>query len=136
AALKKSPPEAPRPCAPRETPPAWRSRAKSARSAEPQSWPSPHRWQPARAFAWKVLDSPSQPPCTPVAITAEPLLSRVIRGSGRGGGRSEEHTSELQSRQYLVCRLLPENKKKQTNRKRNKQNTTTPNQQQKKAQTQ
>src|SRR3712207_8064294 len=27
-----------------------------------------------------------------------------------GGGRSEEHTSELQSRQYLVCRLLLEKK--------------------------
>src|SRR3712207_7190559 len=27
-------------------------------------------------------------------------------------GRSEEHTSELQSRQYLVCRLLLEKKKK------------------------
>src|SRR5438445_13538286 len=43
---------------------------------------------------------------------------------GRGGrppparpdrpGRSEEHTSELQSRQYLVCRLLLEKKKKET----------------------
>src|SRR3712207_8799099 len=31
-------------------------------------------------------------------------------------GRSEEHTSELQSRQYLVCRLLLE-KKKTTNYK-------------------
>src|SRR3712207_7573280 len=31
--------------------------------------------------------------------------------------RSEEHTSELQSRQYLVCRLLLEKKKK---KKRNK----------------
>src|SRR3712207_1834356 len=29
-------------------------------------------------------------------------------------GRSEEHTSELQSRQYLVCRLLLEKKKKHT----------------------
>src|SRR3712207_7087233 len=29
--------------------------------------------------------------------------------------RSEEHTSELQSRQYLVCRLLLEKKKKRTN---------------------
>src|SRR3712207_7735961 len=28
----------------------------------------------------------------------------------RGGPRSEEHTSELQSRQYLVCRLLLEKK--------------------------
>src|SRR3712207_9337003 len=27
------------------------------------------------------------------------------RDPGRLGGRSEEHTSELQSRQYLVCRL-------------------------------
>src|SRR3712207_8509348 len=27
------------------------------------------------------------------------------------GARSEEHTSELQSRQYLVCRLLLEKKK-------------------------
>src|SRR3712207_7236611 len=30
------------------------------------------------------------------------------------GGRSEEHTSELQSRQYLVCRLLLEKKNKVT----------------------
>src|SRR3712207_7061971 len=29
--------------------------------------------------------------------------------------RSEEHTSELQSRQYLVCRLLLEKKKKKIN---------------------
>src|SRR3712207_8187034 len=29
----------------------------------------------------------------------------------RAGERSEEHTSELQSRQYLVCRLLLEKKK-------------------------
>src|SRR3712207_8185985 len=34
------------------------------------------------------------------------------RGSlSLGGTRSEEHTSELQSRQYLVCRLLLEKKK-------------------------
>src|SRR5258707_9028272 len=31
----------------------------------------------------------------------------------QSGCRSEEHTSELQSRQYLVCRLLLEKKKKQ-----------------------
>src|SRR3712207_8256487 len=30
---------------------------------------------------------------------------------GEDGKRSEEHTSELQSRQYLVCRLLLEKKK-------------------------
>src|SRR3712207_7756449 len=33
---------------------------------------------------------------------------------GISTGRSEEHTSELQSRQYLVCRLLLEKKKKST----------------------
>src|SRR5947209_16649810 len=33
-------------------------------------------------------------------------------GPAPPGGRSEEHTSELQSRQYLVCRLLLEKKKK------------------------
>src|SRR5688572_31109238 len=31
--------------------------------------------------------------------------------SGRDGGRSEEHTSELQSQSNLVCRLLLEKKK-------------------------
>src|SRR2546425_9003290 len=35
----------------------------------------------------------------------------VRRVHGRGGGRSEEHTSELQSLAYLVCRLLLEKKK-------------------------
>src|SRR3712207_7902761 len=38
-------------------------------------------------------------------------LEHVGRTAGRGG-RSEEHTSELQSRQYLVCRLLLEKKTK------------------------
>src|SRR3712207_8481439 len=42
----------------------------------------------------------------------------VVRLDGVAVGRSEEHTSELQSRQYLVCRLLLEKKKKliQTNK--------------------
>src|SRR3712207_7396781 len=35
--------------------------------------------------------------------------------SGSPRARSEEHTSELQSRQYLVCRLLLEKKKNQIN---------------------
>src|SRR3712207_7235437 len=37
------------------------------------------------------------------------------RGVPRGVLRSEEHTSELQSRQYLVCRLLLEKKKNYKN---------------------
>src|SRR3712207_7140736 len=38
-------------------------------------------------------------------------LAEALRGRARRE-RSEEHTSELQSRQYLVCRLLLEKKKK------------------------
>src|SRR3712207_7613840 len=39
------------------------------------------------------------------------LSARDLRVAGSKAGRSEEHTSELQSRQYLVCRLLLEKKK-------------------------
>src|SRR3712207_7616553 len=41
-----------------------------------------------------------------VAILAEAAADAI-----GGDSRSEEHTSELQSRQYLVCRLLLEKKK-------------------------
>src|SRR3712207_6924974 len=71
-------------------------------------------------------------PLRNVALTAMELatLGRLFPGRIRGGvghgvqewmaqvgarvesPRSEEHTSELQSRQYLVCRLLLEKKKK------------------------
>src|SRR5438874_9655668 len=37
-----------------------------------------------------------------------------VRGGQTANGRSEEHTSELQSRRDLVCRLLLEKKKKNT----------------------
>src|SRR3712207_8401713 len=58
------------------------------------------------------------------AGSAAGRLSRLLRAAGVGRrhaadpARSEEHTSELQSRQYLVCRLLLEKKKT------NKENTT------------
>src|SRR2546429_9380653 len=38
--------------------------------------------------------------------------TRARRRATRGNARSEEHTSELQSRLHLVCRLLLEKKKK------------------------
>src|SRR3712207_7130515 len=41
-------------------------------------------------------------------VDADNALVESVR---RAGNRSEEHTSELQSRQYLVCRLLLEKKK-------------------------
>src|SRR3712207_7082502 len=48
----------------------------------------------------------------------EDVAGRLARDLARAAGgrdqrRSEEHTSELQSRQYLVCRLLLEKKKKE-----------------------
>src|SRR3712207_9021090 len=54
------------------------------------------------------------------ALAARPRLARslcapesliVLRRTAGSACRSEEHTSELQSRQYLVCRLLLEKKK-------------------------
>src|SRR3712207_8959191 len=42
--------------------------------------------------------------------TLPPLVSRFFRDPSLAQPRSEEHTSELQSRQYLVCRLLLEKK--------------------------
>src|SRR6266446_9235320 len=48
---------------------------------------------------------------------------RAMEGAGvtglEGGGRSEEHTSELQSPCNLVCRLLLEKKKKKKKKKKN-----------------
>src|SRR2546425_4582708 len=48
-----------------------------------------------------------------VRVRPRLLLCRVVQGRRREGrgGRSEEHTSELQSLAYLVCRLLLEKKK-------------------------
>src|SRR3712207_7763526 len=52
----------------------------------------------------------------PAGLALDQLGERVDVGPGDGVGvvgdpdRSEEHTSELQSRQYLVCRLLLEKK--------------------------
>src|SRR3712207_7157970 len=48
------------------------------------------------------------------ALLGLPDTDRSLPPVRRRAGRSEEHTSELQSRQYLVCRLLLEKKKKTT----------------------
>src|SRR2546429_1936049 len=51
-----------------------------------------------------------RPPTSHISFT--PLSRRpLLLDSGRGRKRSEEHTSELQSRLHLVCRLLLEKKK-------------------------
>src|SRR3712207_8963464 len=71
-----------------------------------------------------VLSCRHVQPARAVGQRLRRLQQRMARdGGGRGGvgprvavvaargHRSEEHTSELQSRQYLVCRLLLEKKK-------------------------
>src|SRR3712207_7678409 len=71
----------------------FRSGARGPPRAQPWGWPG----RAERGGAPVHL-----PPSAPAAL-ARQLPSRP---------RSEEHTSELQSRQYLVCRLLLEKKKK------------------------
>src|SRR3712207_8959143 len=59
----------------------------------------------------------SRPSCSDrdsVTVRAHAAGVRLIMPSASLARRSEEHTSELQSRQYLVCRLLLEKKKKYT----------------------
>src|SRR5438445_7231370 len=62
-------------------------------------------WKSA-VFSFSTTVRPTRPPD---AIKALRAAAQVFAASAR---RSEEHTSELQSRQYLVCRLLLEKKKK------------------------
>src|SRR3712207_9337818 len=50
--------------------------------------------------------------CLSRPCTSSPPRAQFHSSRRRPGRRSEEHTSELQSRQYLVCRLLLEKKKK------------------------
>src|SRR3712207_8811928 len=48
------------------------------------------------------------PPASSIRRSAKPMPPTAV--ASRKAARSEEHTSELQSRQYLVCRLLLEKK--------------------------
>src|SRR5258707_5704328 len=62
------------------------------------------------------LEMPVDPlvPCftSGITCTGKRNASPSITSTSAPMDRSEEHTSELQSRQYLVCRLLLEKKKK------------------------
>src|SRR3712207_8200733 len=73
----------------------------------------------------KALAAPERRAAAPTGTLADPWTTLLLGGAGptAGGLRSEEHTSELQSRQYLVCRLLLE--KKKTNKHTTTSHTTT-----------
>src|SRR2546422_10230019 len=57
---------------------------------------------------WTVKSSPRRPPCAARSSVDRPCSCFWL------SARSEEHTSELQSRLHLVCRLLLEKKKNKT----------------------
>src|SRR3712207_8690935 len=70
----------------------------------------------ARTSALNARPSTSSPSCMSIARLVFPSRLALKSASGSlqrralGERRSEEYTSELQSRQYLVCRLLLEQK--------------------------
>src|SRR3712207_7974664 len=76
------------------------------------------RSQPRAIMTYTAMTMPA------VARPGTPLLGETVPSAGGPtssresaySSRSEEHTSELQSRQYLVCRLLLEKKKKYNSR--------------------
>src|SRR3712207_7890650 len=72
------------------------------------------RSTPAGNAAMRVRTARKANPKMPNALPiTSPLTIPILLGRNRSlNQRSEEHTSELQSRQYLVCRLLLEKKKK------------------------
>src|SRR3712207_8763706 len=98
---------------------------RNARKPPVSAWPapakSPTRLPPSQGVPLPAFEEPTvdadiqlisdgdglavigNPTAVDLFLAAERLASKDLR--------SEEHTSELQSRQYLVCRLLLEKKK-------------------------
>src|SRR5258708_27579043 len=80
----------------------------AARAVRPVAEPS--RILAGPPIAHRSLGSP---PPLPSPLHGPPPASAHERGGRKHPSRSEEHTSELQSPDHLVCRLLLEKKKKQ-----------------------
>src|SRR6266513_4032769 len=94
------------------TMPARSDRATAARrQASTPSRPVPARGHPSRS-AWSAIAGDACVRFRALRPGDEPPPHKA---GARPAHRSEEHTSELQSRFDLVCRLLLEKKKKQTN---------------------
>src|SRR3712207_8922237 len=79
--------------------------------SDPSPAAAPARTRPPRPSTPRSAAPTPGPPPTPSTPTPAPP-ARHHRGTRNPSTtpRSEEHTSELQSRQYLVCRLLLEKK--------------------------
>src|SRR5690625_6401945 len=99
------------------------SNAASATTRSARSWTTArpglgNRWRSSCARATRARTRPLITSASLVKLlpSCRPACSPPVGGGRRR--RSEEHTSELQSRGHLVCRLLLEKKKnKQINRK-------------------
>src|SRR3712207_2749772 len=68
---------------------------------------------PPQSYGVKVISIGMFTPGNTPVVWRGPMLHRALQQFL--ADRSEEHTSELQSRQYLVCRLLLEKKKSKQN---------------------
>src|SRR5438045_6640769 len=64
-----------------------------------------------------ILDQPESDAVFAIKDVVLPWNFRSLNSAGLCPGRSEEHTSELQSLRHLVCRLLLEKKKKKKHNK-------------------
>src|SRR5690606_21664044 len=97
--------------------PSWMLLSRSSRVSCESCDPITRWYRSSAACAWiRTIDMKSS------KLVSENVLWSLIGGclllgggvtatTGRRGLRSEEHTSELQSREKLVCRLLLEKKK-------------------------
>src|SRR3989441_9293849 len=96
-------------------------RARSVSTVQSNSWLPIAAASIPSAFSAAIAGRPKLKLETGVPCISSPASSRIVvqkhprarlSSHGLSAARSEEHTSELQSLAYLVCRLLLEKKKK------------------------
>src|SRR5437773_3786207 len=88
-----------------------------ARSSSRNSRPSPARSLSYQWYAAAASRSARGSATSRYSVTDRDSPGDRVRRERAAPGRSEEHTSELQSHHDLVCRLLLEKKKNKCNRK-------------------
>src|SRR3712207_7920421 len=74
----------------------------------------PKKWFPGSTATFRWSADSTRHLRLPRVVGCDRHRPPRLGGRSRLAKRSEEHTSELQSRQYLVCRLLLEKKKQRT----------------------
>src|SRR3712207_7670572 len=95
--------------------PVWNADGTLTFLSDRSGWWNLYRWTPGDNEVNVVVEMAADiglPPWQPGTSRYAALADERIVFAATRDGRSEEHTSELQSRQYLVCRLLLEKKNK------------------------